>query len=108
MSGVPIGTRSRTPLTTSVSRPALTSFLKCGETSAGLVTHTGVVSGYVNILIAGPAVLGQACLLQTLNALEAYHFLIYVSSASLLLAVAGIGNDSGGSLYCLLGHKQGM
>ena len=57
--------------------------------------------------MAGPAVIGQACLLQTLKALAAYQSLMNSSNAPLLLAVAGIGKVSGGSLNCLLGHEHG-
>ena len=69
--------------------------------------HTGTASGFVNIFIGGHSVLGQLCLLQPLNALALYLSLVYFSNASLLLAVAGIGSVSGGSVNCLLGQKQG-
>ena len=49
VSGVPIGTLSRTPLATSASRLAFTSFLKWRGTGDGFVTHTGVASGFVKL-----------------------------------------------------------
>jgi hypothetical protein len=96
-SASPTSTLSNPPFLTSASRPALTSSLKWRGTLVGLLQYVRGASGGVWIFIGCPAVIGQCCLLQVLKAPALKWFLMNSSSTFMLLAVAGIGNWSGGS-----------
>ena len=70
VTGVPIGTGSRTPSSTSLSKPALTFSCQWIATGIGEWCATGGMSSSTWIRIAGPDIIGSSWCSHVLNTLD--------------------------------------